>query len=530
VLTIGGLARHNQRTWAHHLAYADQRRRVTWGEFGARTDALGRALRAEGIGPGDRVAMIATDCVEIAELMVACAKIGAVRVGINHRLSAREISAMIDDAEPALVLVQDEHSALANDAVAKARTSVQRIAFGLRASEYEELITRHSSEEPLEMTPNDLLMICYTTGSTGLPKGALYTHQNVLQSMINIALCEGAFHDDVWLHTMPAGGVPILHMCRNLYQASSTVILGKWDPDRALEVIERERVTIAVFVPTMLASMLASKSAGSTNTSSFRQFEYGGSPIPPATIRAAMDLFMCPFLQMYGTTELTGMSHMLFPSDHRTGLESDPRRLASIGRALPYAEQRIVDDNGNDVPVGEVGELVISTDLAVPGYWRNQDKYAELVKNGWLYTGDLGHMDEQGYVYLVDRKMFRIKSGGYNVFPVEVENVLAEHPSVREVSVVGVPDPTWGERVHAVVVLEYGSTTEGAELIAFCRGRIAGFKVPKSVEIRDDLPRGATGKILKRQLRDEAPRVTSASSPRSRQLGLERPVPDRRRS
>jgi acyl-CoA synthetase (AMP-forming)/AMP-acid ligase II len=302
---------------------------------------------------------------------------------------------------------------------------------------------------------------------------------------------------------MPAGGVPIIHMCRNLYHASSTVILGKWNPDQALETIERERVTIAVFVPTMLASMLSSGSAGKTDTSSMRQFEYGGSPIPPTTIRAAIELFKRPFLQMYGTTELTGMSHMLYPSDHRAGLESQPHVLASIGRALPYAEARIVDDDGNDLPMGEVGELVVATDLAAPGYWRKQDKYAELVKDGWLYTGDLGHQDEQGYVYLVDRKMFRIKSGGYNIYPVEVENVLAQHPAVREVSVVGITDRKWGERVHAVVVLKSGATTEEVDIIAFCRGRIADFKVPKSLEVRDDLPRGATGKILKRQIRDE---------------------------
>jgi acyl-CoA synthetase (AMP-forming)/AMP-acid ligase II len=503
MLTVGGLARHNQRTWASHLAYADDQRRVTWGQFGARTDALGRALRAQGVEPGDRVAMIAADCVEVAELMIACAKIGAVRVGINYRLSAPEMAAVIDDSEPALVLVQDELSARAAEAMTQADRAARPVPFGQPDSEYEELITRHSSAGPLLMTPRELLMICYTTGSTGLPKGALYTHQNFLQSMINIALCEGACHDDIWLHTMPAGGVPIIHLCRNLYHASSTVILGRWDPDQALETIERERITVGVFVPTMLASLVSSQRAGQTDTSSMRQFEYGGSPIPPATILAAMRLFGRPFLQMYGTTELTGMSHMLFPSDHRAGLGADPGVLASIGRALPYAEARIVDDDGHDVPAGEVGELVVATDLAVPGYWRRPDKYAELIKDGWLYTGDLGHQDERGYVYLVDRKMFRIKSGGYNIFPVEVENVLAQHPGVRQVSVVGVPDPTWGERVHAVVVLADGTTAQAADLIGFCRGRIAGFKVPKSVEFRDQLPLGATGKILKRQIRDE---------------------------
>jgi acyl-CoA synthetase (AMP-forming)/AMP-acid ligase II len=302
---------------------------------------------------------------------------------------------------------------------------------------------------------------------------------------------------------MPAGGVPIVHLCRNLYHASTMVILGKWDPERALDLIAREGITRTVLVPTMLSSLLETESAGHTDTSSLRQLEYGASPLPPATIRRAVELFGCPFLQMYGTTELTGMASMLFPSDHELGMRSEPEILASAGRPLPYVEAKFVAEDGAEVPTGEIGELVVRTDLVIPGYWRAPEMYAEAVRDGWLYTGDLGRRDERGFLYLVDRKKFRIKSGGYNIYPVEVENVLAEHPAVREVCVVGVPDDRWGERVHAVVVLQDEAAVEPAQLIDFCRGNIADFKAPKSVEVwRSELPKGSTGKIQKRAVLD----------------------------
>jgi acyl-CoA synthetase (AMP-forming)/AMP-acid ligase II len=252
----------------------------------------------------------------------------------------------------------------------------------------------------------------------------------------------------------------------------------------------------------MLTSLLNSASAGRTDTSSIRQLEYGASPLPPAIIRQAVELFRCPFLQMYGTTELTGMASMLFPADHELGMRSDPEILASAGRPLPYVETKFVADNGVEVPVGEIGELAVRTDLVIPGYWRAPEKYDEVVREGWLYTGDLGRRDERGFLYLVDRKKFRIKSGGYNIYPVEVENVLAEHPAVREVCVVGVPDDRWGERVHAVVVLRDDTTVGPEQLIDFCRGNIAHFKAPKSVDVWTELPKGATGKIQKRAVLD----------------------------
>jgi acyl-CoA synthetase (AMP-forming)/AMP-acid ligase II len=197
-----------------------------------------------------------------------------------------------------------------------------------------------------------------------------------------------------------------------------------------------------------------------------------------------------------------GMSMMLYPSDHEKGLRDHPQILSSAGRPLSCVDIRVVDDDGNDVPDGETGELLIKSDFVILGYWNRPEEYAKTVKDGWLYTGDMGRLDKDGYVYLGDRAKFRIKTGGYNVFPTEVENVLAEHPAVLEVSVVGLPDPKWGERIHAVVSLRSGAEASGDALREFCRGKIADFKVPKSIDIWPEIPKGVTGKILKRQIID----------------------------
>jgi acyl-CoA synthetase (AMP-forming)/AMP-acid ligase II len=368
--------------------------------------------------------------------------------------------------------------------------------------DYEALLRRHDDDGALVETPSDTVMIAYTTGSTGQPKGAIYPHRNFLQSILYTALCEGIMHDSVWLHAMPAAGIPIMHMMRNVFHGATTVIVGPWEPDRALLLLERERATNCVLVPTMLNALLSCASLGKRDTRSLRILGYGASPLPAATIREAIKAFGCPFLQMYGTTELMGMSMMLLPADHEHGLAAAPEILTSAGKPLSFVDVRIVDDERRDVAPGEIGELIVKSEVQFPGYWRAPEKYAETVIDGWLFTGDMARQDGDGYVYLSDRAKFRIKTGGYNVFPTEVENVLADHPAVDEVAVVGLPDEAWGERVHAVITLKPNAEAESDALRAFCRGKIAGFKIPKTVEIWPSMPKGPTGKIQKRAIID----------------------------
>ena len=510
MLTFGHLVQRNGRNWADKAAFVELDRRVTWGEFDQRTDRLGHALRKMNVRSGDRVAILSSDCIEVAEVFTACAKIGAVRVGLNARFAPREIAALIADCAPDAIFVQRSYLKTFRDSlpIADRQTNdafaLNIVGFGPGddGADYETLIDECANLGPLQQTPSDIVMIAYTTGSTGLPKGAIYPHAKFLNSIIYTALCEGIEFDARWLHAMPAAGIPIMHMLRNIFHGATTVIVGPWEAEKALVLMERERTTNTVLVPTMLNSLLECDRLSNHDTSSMRLMGYGASPLPPATIREAMSIFKCPFLQMYGTTELMGMSMMLTPEDHQLGVTSRPDILASAGKALPFVDLRIVDEDGKDVGSGETGELIVRSEVQFEQYWNAPEKTAETLKDGWLYTGDIARRDADGYIFLSDRAKFRIKTGGYLVFPTEVENVLAEHPAINEVAVVGLPDPRWGDRIHAVVSLTAGQSVTPAELRDFCKDKIATFKIPKSIDIWADIPKGATGKIQKRNIID----------------------------
>jgi len=519
MMSFGDLVRRHGAHWPAKDAYVELDRRVTWGELDKRTDALGHAFRCLGVRPGDRVAVLAHDCIEVAETFLALSKIGAIRVGLNARLAAAEILALIKDCQPAVLAYsagQQRLIDLIKADIEALPTRLELIGFGESHSanlDYEELINMNRARGPVEQTPHEIAMIAYTSGSTGLPKGAIYPREKFLRTILYTALNEGLTSDMVWLQAMPAAGVPMMHMLRNIFGGGTCVIVGPWDPELALNLITREKVTNCVLVPTMLAGLLTVDNVRNVDVSSMRLLGYGAAPLPPATIREAMATFGCSFLQMYGTTELLGMSNMLFPSDHQLGLTSRPELLSSIGRSLSWVDTRIVDDDNRDVANGEIGELLVRSDVVFPGYWNAPAKTAEMFHGDWLRTGDLARRDEEGYVFLSDRAKFRMKTGGYNVFPTEIENVLAEHPDVHEVSVFGLPDPVWGDRIEAVVTLKPNRSVDPERLREFCKDKIASFKIPKKVEIWSELPKGSTGKILKRAIIDMRIEAEGAKRP-----------------
>ncbi|MTI02964.1 class I adenylate-forming enzyme family protein [Roseibium sp. RKSG952] len=503
--TLGQLIDRNANRFGDHDAYVELDRRRSWRDLGKRTDVLAHALQGLNVRKGDRVGVILPDCIEMVETIGACAKTGAIRVGLNYRLAPREIGALIDDAGIDVLFVQAVMVDIAKEALNASKR--QPILIGIGSDhgfdlDYEALLSAEMGSGTFDQTPHDQLMICYTTGSTGLPKGAIYPHQMMMESMAAIALAEGATPDDVWLHAMPASGIPIMHLLRNMFHGSKCAIIGEWDAEIALKLIEREQATICVLVPTMLNGLLTSGQITRYNCSSIRQLGYGSAPIPPATVREALKAFGCEFLQMFGTTELMGMGMMLTATDHERALKDGHDCLESAGKPLFFVDVRVVDDAGQELPRGEAGELLIRSPFVIPGYWNQAVEYSETVRDGWLHTGDIALIDAEGYVHLKDRAKFRIKSGGYNVFPVEVENCLAEHDAVDEVSVFGLPDPKWGDRIHAVVTLHADQTTSGPDLREYCRGKIANFKIPKRIEIWETLPKGPTGKIQKREIID----------------------------
>lgn len=504
-LTLGKLVERAARVRGDRIAYVEIDRARSWSEIHRRTDALGQALKELGVRQGDRVGVISKDAIEVAETIIACAKIGAIRVGINYRLAAPEIAALIDDSGVDVLFIQSALIEGVRPAVDKALRKPRLV--GVNGShdlefDYEALVGKGAGLGPLVQTPNDILMIAYTTGSTGLPKGAIYPHVRMMESMASIALSEGCMPDDVWLHAMPAAGIPVMHLLRNVFHGSKCAIVGEWNAERALTLIERERCSIMVLVPTMVTDLLASGLIPKFDCKSIRQLGYGSAPLPPSTLRAAMKALGCKFLQMYGSTELMGMSMMMTASEHEMGLDQNHACLSSAGRPLHYVDIRIIDEDGNEVADGVEGELIVKCDYIIPGYWNQNVVYADTVRDGWLLTGDIATRDSDGFIYLKDRAKFRIKSGGYNIFPTEIENCLAEHPMVSEVAVFGVPDPKWGDRIVAAISLMPGQSVEPEAFREFCRGKIANFKIPKQVHIWESLPKGPTGKIQKRDIID----------------------------
>ena len=491
-------------------AFVDGDRIASWGAMHERSGRLAGALQAMGVAKGDVVAILSHDHLEVVEHWFACMKLGAVRVGINWRYAPREILHLIRDAGARILFVQANCVALLDEIRGEIDSAgVRLIGYGEDhglPDDYETLLTNHGA--PMELpplAPEDLIALSYTTGTTGLPKGALWTQRGVLDCVVNSMLQLGLQYEDSYFAPFPMAGVPIL--CGTLGMVTGmTVILpdGDFNPQRALELMTRHRATAAIFVPTMLQAVLNTYKAGDYDLSALRLLTYGSSPATPALIRDAMETFGCEIMQLYGLTESTaGWLSFLRHDEHLRGLAGEPHLLTSCGKPALHADLSIRSpQDGQEVPIGEVGELWARGTTNIPGYLNLPAENAELFSGEWLRTNDLARRDAEGFYYLTDRRKFMIITGGYNVYPVVVENVLAEHPAVAEVTVVGVPHPHWGEAVVAVIAKRPNADASEQELIDFCRGRVGRWEVPKHIEFVDALPKGATGKIAKYQIRE----------------------------
>jgi long-chain acyl-CoA synthetase len=372
---------------------------------------------------------------------------------------------------------------------------------------YEPLLATASPEvPPTPATPDDLAALFYTSGTTGHPKGAMLSHANLLANAYHI-LASGLWQEgDVYLH-----GCPMFHIADGptthamTWLGGTHVIIPGFRADLALEAIERERVTVTLLIPTMVNFLINHPDVTKRDLSSLRLVLYGGAPMPEELVRRAKQMLPCTFCQAYGLTESAPLL-TLFPAQERVlnGPPEQARRLLSCGREVIGVRVRVVDTAGREVQPGEVGEIIAKGPNIMVGYWNNPQATADAVRDGWLYTGDLATVDDEGYIYIVDRKKDMIITGGENVFSTEVENVLYTHPAILEAAVVGVPDATWGEAITAIVVLKAGMTATEQDIIEYCRARTAHFKVPRSVDFYEGaLPKSGSGKILKRELREK---------------------------
>jgi long-chain acyl-CoA synthetase len=482
------------------VAVRQGERELTYGLLDERSSRLAQALLASGVGPGSRVAYLDRSAPEIVELLFATSKIGAVTVPLNWRLAAPEGRRVLADSQAPLLLVGSAYEQVAEDVVDG--LSPQPVLVRI-ADAYEPWLAAFDPVDPGRRgEPGDVALQLYTSGTTGVPRGVLMTHRNLA------ACAETSPHWQFDDETVSLTPLPMFHIggigwaFLGLWNGATTILVRDFVPGEVLDVLERERVTNAIFVPTMLQMLTSEPGAADRDYSALRSIAYGASPITTPVLKAALRTFRCSLYGVYGLTESTGGVVQLDPEDHDPGGPRE-RLLRSAGRPLPWVELRIADPaNGHELGPGQVGEVWLRAPNVTPGYFnRPEETQAALTPEGWLRTGDGGYVDEEGYLFLTDRIKDMIVSGGENVYPIEVEEALAQHPDVLDVAVIGVPDARWVEAVKALVVPRPGSAATPDELIAFARGRLAGYKLPRSIEFVDELPRTPSGKVLKRELR-----------------------------
>jgi len=480
----------------------------TYRELRDRCRRLSNALQTIA-APGDRVAILSENCPEYAEAYYGVPGASMALTLLNYRLSPRELTYIINDCTPSVILVQPKYLETIRQIRSEIKSVKRIVLIGGTSDDtisYDDLLKRGDATvaEPRPQE-TDLCWLLYTSGTTGLPKGAMLSHRNLMASIMN-AMAGGAeaLPDEVPLFMFPqfhvAGYVmPMYHL-----RKWPVVILGAFDPISLLKAIEQYKVTSAPIAPTMLAMLLENPAMKDYDLSSLRSFGYGASSMPLEVLKTAFrKLPNVGFGTGFGMTELAGNVFAMGKQDHIRAAAENLEIIRSVGKQLPLARVRVIQEDNTDAPPGVPGEIVVKGDQVLMGYWANEKATQDSFIDGWFRTGDVGRWDEAGYLYIVDRKKDMILTGGENVYPREVEEVLYEHPAIAEVAVVGTPDPKWGESVVAVLRVKDGERTPAArDVIQFCRERIASYKKPKFVTYVGELPKNASGKILKRELRD----------------------------
>jgi acyl-CoA synthetase (AMP-forming)/AMP-acid ligase II len=508
IMNQGRFISRNARYWPDHPAILFNGEATTFQQLDERSSRLANALLALGARKGDRIGVQAWNRPELIELECALYKAGLVKVAVNARLSQAEVVDTITNAQPVIMIAGPGHVASIASLAPEFTTVSHFIAFGAEHEgflNYESLLREASCENPnVEMHPDDLAVLHYTSGSTGKLKAAMQTVGNRMASLRKVVMGRlRAGPGDVLALAGPITHASGMFIQPFLFQGGTILLHERFEPDNFLASIEKYRVTACFLVPTMINMLIAHPRAKNYDLTSLRLVTYGSAPMAPSRIREAWQLFGPVLSQGYGAGETTGGLVALTTADHRDAIEGGQEELlSSCGRAFGESELRLVDDDGDEVGPDEVGEIVIRGPDVFAGYWREPELSAAAVKDGWLHTGDLARMDARGFLYIVDRKKEMIISGGFNVYPSEIEQAMYRHPAVYEVCVVGVPDPIWGEAIKAVVVIREGHVVTDAELIEHCRALLADFKKPRSVEFVSELPKNSNGKLSRKEVKE----------------------------
>lgn len=505
--TVADFLRRNALYFRDEPALLFEGTTRTHGELVDRGTKLANAFYALGLRRQERVAVLATNCLEFCEIYAAVELSAYVAAAVNYRLAAAEIAATLNDASPKILVFEDRYADVIDQIRPQLATIEHYICIGKApgwAAQYETIVEGGRDDTvPYRPQPMDLCYLLYTGGSTGRPKGVMVSQAAAVGFAELIALSTQAGPSDRCLLMMPLchSGAKNMQLAF-LKQSSAVTILPGFDAENVLSVINDQRISITHMAPSLIRQVLDHPSVSKYDLRSLRAICYSAAPMPIPVLKQGLELLGPVFLQMYGQTE--GSGTVLPAQLHRPdGSERDLRRLGSIGIPGANVSVRIVDDEDRDVPVGQPGEILLRHASVMAGYWNNSAATAETLRGGWLHTGDMAKFDEDGFLYLVDRKKDMIISGGENVYSREVENALYQHPAIAEAVVIGIPDPKWGEAVHAVVALKPGGSTTEDELVAHCRTLIAGYKRPRSIDFLDELPKMPTGKIDKVAVRNK---------------------------
>ncbi len=508
MILIGDMLRRSAKLYSRKTAIIEDPLRFTYDEVNRRVNRLANGLLRLGLKKGDKVAFMGNNCHEFVEYYFALAKCGFVSVPVNARFSGDEAAYILNHSDTAALIYTEALEETVNNMRNTTPAVRWFISTGNTAGDvlsYETILNEASDEEPKQkLTLNDIALIMYTSGATGVPKGVVTSHGNIMSNTNTMCLELKIVHEDITVLVMPLfhnGGLwPTMSQ---VYRGGTTILMSSFAVETMLRTIDAEKVTFLNLVPTMLIRIVTHPNLPVYNLESLRLIMYAGAPIPLEQLKKAMKV-LGPhrFYNSLGCTEASG-NLLSFPTtDH--ALEGPmATKLGSVGKDAMNVEVNIVDEKGNALPTGKVGEIIGRGDNITHGYWKMPEETAEVFKDGWFHTGDLGYRDEDGYVFVVDRKKDVIITGGENVASREVEEILYQHPAVREATVIGIPDQEWGEAIKAVVVIHSDAVGKVREpdLIEFCKSRLAGYKKPRSVDFMDELPKNAAGKIDKAKLK-----------------------------
>lgn len=513
------LSRYKIGTFAHIIhrhsllrpdkeAFVYGTQRLTYAEFNAKVNSLIHALQKLGINKGDPIGLLSWNCLDYAIIYGAAMKGGYLLSRFNPRLGAEELVYLINYSEVNTLFVGSEQLSIAESLRSKTPGVKNFVSLEEAAPDMtfiQDLYNSNPTEEPdVQVEEDDKIFIIYTSGTTGVPRGAVYSHREAWDDCRIYIINQSIQPEDRHIQVSPMFHIAGDTMVRSLiYLGACNVIMKNFDPAVALQLIQDEKATHISIVPTHLVAMLAAPDVKKYDVSSLKFIWYGGSPMPLEVLKRGLATFGNVFGQGYGQSESGPAICHLSKEDHEALGKPEEKILTSTGQPDIGVQVRIVDDKENDVAPGEMGEIIVRSKHNMIEYWKSPEDTSNTIIDGWLHTGDIGCYDENGYVYIVDRKKDMIITGGENVFPREVEEILYRHPDVHEAAIIGIPDPYWVEKVHAVVSLKKGANCTAEELVAFCKKNMAGYKSPKSVEFMDTLPKNAAGKIMKRELREK---------------------------